>query len=144
MDIGDILVPTDFSECSLRALDFALSLVSEDGEVYLLHVIDSKFLDRLVEHQMAGREEATERLRREAEARMDSIITERESARGKVNKMIVIGIPFVEILRIAKDLDFSLIAMGIRGGAGPLEEILFGGNADKVLRGTRIPVVCVP
>jgi glycine betaine transporter len=144
MDVGDILVPTDFSESSLRALDFALSIISPDGEIYLLHVIDSKFVDQLAEHEFAGREEAIERLRREADARLDSIISERQSATGKTNKMIVIGLPFIEVLRIAKDLDFSLIAMGVRGGTGPLEEILFGGTADKVLRGTRIPVVCVP
>ncbi|MEW6209456.1 MAG: universal stress protein [Acidobacteriota bacterium] len=143
MDIGDILVPVDFSDCSLRALDFALSLVSEDGEIYLLHVIDNAFLDRVAEHSLGEREEVTTKLRSEAEARLDSVIADKQAGE-KINKMIVIGIPFVEILRIAKDLDFSLIAMGIRGSASPLEQLLFGGTADKVLRGTQIPVICVP
>jgi nucleotide-binding universal stress UspA family protein len=48
-------------------------------------------------------------------------------------------------LRIAADLDFSLIVMGIRGRhQGGIEEILFGSTAEKVLRAARIPVVCVP
>jgi nucleotide-binding universal stress UspA family protein len=143
MNIGDVLVPTDFSVCSLRALDFALSVVSDDGEVYLLHVIDNGFLDRVAEHNLGEREEVTAKLRSEAEARLDSVIADKQGG-GKINKMIVIGIPFVEILRIAKDLDFSLIAIGIRGSASPLEQLLFGGTADKVLRGTQIPVICVP
>ena len=53
--------------------------------------------------------------------------------------------PFAEILRIAADLHFSLIVMGIRGRRqGGIEEILFGSTAEKVLRAARIPVVCVP
>ena len=31
MEINDVLVPTDFSACSLRALDFARSLLSPGG-----------------------------------------------------------------------------------------------------------------
>ncbi len=59
--------------------------------------------------------------------------------------MVVVGKPFSEILRIAADLDFSLIVMGIRGQhQGGIEEILFGSTAEKVLRAARIPVVCVP
>ena len=36
---------------------------------------------------------------------------------GKVNieRMIVVGLPFVEILKIARDLDLPMIVMGIRG-----------------------------
>ena len=39
--------------------------------------------------------------------------------------MVVAGKPFAEILRIASDLHFSLIVMGIRGRhQGGIEEIL--------------------
>ena len=144
VEINDILVPTDFSACSLRAVELALSLVSPSGEIYLLNVIDKVLLEKFEEHGLGKQEEATERMRARAEENLDSIIAGHESSSSKLNKMIVIGNPFVEILRIAKDLDFGLIVMGIRGGGSPLEEILFGSTADKVLRGTRIPVVCVP
>ena len=144
MEINDVLVPTDFSGCSLRALDFALSLLSPGGEVYLLNVIDNELLQRFEEHGLGKKEEASEKMRARADEMLDSIITDREGAATKLNKMIVVGVPFVEILRIAKDLDFSIIVMGIRGGGSPIEELLFGSTSDKVLRGTRIPVVFVP
>ena len=144
METGDILVPTDFSDCSLRALDFALSLVSPGGEIYLLNVIDSKFLEGFQELGLGSKEEATQRMRAMADEKLDAIIADHEQAAAKVNKMIVVGIPFVEILRIAKDLDFRLIVMGIKGGMNPIEELLFGGTADKVLRGTHVPIVFVP
>jgi hypothetical protein len=46
--------------------------------------------------------------------------------------MTVVGIPFVEILKIARDLDLPMIVMGIRGQSTPAEEILFGSTAEKV------------
>jgi nucleotide-binding universal stress UspA family protein len=144
MEINDILVPTDFSECSLRALDFATRLLSPGGEIYLLNVIDSEMLQRFEEHGLGGKDEATEKLRSRAEGNLDQVITQREDAGAKLNKMIVVGVPFVEILRIAKDLDFGLIVMGVRGGGSPLQELLFGSTADKVLRGTNLPVLFVP
>ena len=61
-----------------------------------------------------------------------------------IEKMIVVGLPFVEILKIARDLDLPMIVMGIRGQSTPADEILFGSTAEKVLRGTRVPVLCVP
>ena len=144
MEITDILVPTDFSACSLRAVEVALSLISPGGEIYLLNVVDKELLNRFEEHGLGKKEDATERIRARADETLDSIIAGHQTASNKLNKMIVIGVPFVEILRIAKDLDFGLIVMGIRGGGSPLEEILFGSTADKVLRGTRVPVLCVP
>jgi nucleotide-binding universal stress UspA family protein len=58
--------------------------------------------------------------------------------------MVVIGVPFVEILKIARDLDLPMIVMGMRGHSTPPEEVLFGSTAEKVLRGSRVPVLCVP
>jgi nucleotide-binding universal stress UspA family protein len=58
--------------------------------------------------------------------------------------MIVVGSPFVEILKITRDLDLPMIVMGVRGRSTPPEEILFGSTAEKVLRGSRVPVLCVP
>ncbi|MFN0087799.1 MAG: universal stress protein [Blastocatellia bacterium] len=40
---------------------------------------------------------------------------------------------------------YGTIVMGKRGRRqGDIEEILFGSTAEKVLRGTRVPVVFVP
>jgi nucleotide-binding universal stress UspA family protein len=50
----------------------------------------------------------------------------------------------VEILKIASDLDVDLITIGSRGAVAPIKELLFGGTAEKVLRGALCPVLCVP
>jgi nucleotide-binding universal stress UspA family protein len=63
----------------------------------------------------------------------------------RIETMVVVGKPFAEILRVAADLDFTMIVLGTRGRRqGDIEELLFGSTAEKVLRAARLPVVCVP
>ncbi len=145
MKIEDILVPMDFSTGSLRALDYALAMVDSGGEIYLLHVIDAEFLARVSDEGFCDGETARKQLQRKAEDMLRKIAEERSAPDIRLETMVVVGKPFAEILRIAADLDFSLIVMGIRGRrqAG-IEEILFGSTAEKVLRAAHIPVVCVP
>jgi nucleotide-binding universal stress UspA family protein len=143
--IEDILIPIDFSTGSLRALDYALAMIDPGGEVYLLHVIDAEFLARVSDEGFCDAETARKQMQRKAEERLQEIAREHSAAEVRTETMVVVGKPFAEILRIAADLDFSLIVMGIRGQhQGGIEEILFGSTAEKVLRAARIPVVCVP
>ena len=145
MKIEDILVPIDFSTGSLKALEYALALVDPGGEVYLLHVVDSDFVARVSAEDLCDAETARTRMQQKAEAKLQQIAQERSVTNIRLELMVVIGKPFAEILRIAADLAFSLIVMGIRGQhQGQIEEILFGSTAEKVLRAARIPVVCVP
>jgi nucleotide-binding universal stress UspA family protein len=145
MKITDILVPTDFSANSLRAIDFAISLVDQDGDIYLLHVIDSDFIARLSQEGFSLAETATAQLREKAEERMRDILQSLPPPHPRIESMIVIGRPFIEILKVASDLDFQMVVMGIHGMRGDaVEDLLFGTTAEKVLRGTRIPVICVP
>jgi nucleotide-binding universal stress UspA family protein len=145
MKINDVLVPLDFSPNSLRALDFAISLVEPGGEIYLLHVVDADFVTRLNEAGFGEAEMAIARLRQRAEEQLrETMQTYAESGR-VLSSMVVVGKPFAEILRVAADLDFEMIVMGVRGRhQGDIEELLFGSTAEKVLRAARSPVVCVP
>jgi nucleotide-binding universal stress UspA family protein len=145
MNIDDILVPVDFSPCSLRALDFAASLVEKSGEISLLHVIDADFVSRVSDEGFTDRESATNQLRQRAEERLQDVVKKGADSGLRVTSMVVIGKPFAEILRVAADLHFKIIVLGIRGQRERnIEELLFGSTAEKVLRATRIPVICVP
>ncbi|HEX8175503.1 MAG TPA: universal stress protein [Pyrinomonadaceae bacterium] len=140
----DILVPVDFSPTSANAVRAAIGIAAPDGDITLLHVIDQNFLDDAVEASLGTADEITARLRERAEMDFTSMLEGMDTGTLDVERMIVIGIPFVEILKIARDLDLPMIVMGVRGRSTPPEEILFGSTAEKVLRGTRIPVLCVP
>ena len=140
----DMLVPVDFSAPSLNAVRVALKVAEPGGDVTLLHVIDEHFVRDAVAAGMGASEEIADRLRRLAEAEFEQALAGADTGDVNVERMIVVGVPFVEILKIARDLDLPLIVMGMRGRATPPEEFLFGSTAEKVLRLARVPVLCVP
>jgi universal stress protein E len=145
MQFKDILVPVDFSPGSLRAVEFAFSLIDPEGEICLLHVIDSDFVTKLDDEGFLEAEAAIEKLRKRSEERLTELANRNPSETIQVDTMVVVGTPFAEILRVANDLYFEMIVLSIRGKkGGSLEGLLFGSTAEKVLRGARIPVFSLP
>ncbi len=140
----EILVPMDFSPCSVNALKVAVGMASPDGDLTLLHVVDEDFVRAAVAAGMGTTEDIRTRLKEQAEASFPNVLEGIDAGQVDIEKMIVVGIPFVEILKIARDLDLPMIVMGIQGQSTAAEELLFGSTAEKVLRGTRVPVLCVP
>ena len=140
----DILVPIDFSPCSINALKVAVGMAQPEGDLTLLHVIDEEFIQAAVAAGMGTTDDLRGRLKEQAEGSFENVLEGIDTGQIDIEKMIVVGLPFVEILKIARDLDLPMIVMGIRGQSTPAEELLFGSTAEKVLRGTRVPVLCVP
>jgi nucleotide-binding universal stress UspA family protein len=138
---GAVLVAVDFSACSLRALDTALRWREPSAEVTVLHVIDSHLARRMEQTGLLAYEDVIGQMRAAAERDLASLTAERGSA--SFETMIVEGVPFLEIIKIANDLDSDLIVIGSRGHTG-VTEIFFGGTAEKVLRGGHRPVLCIP
>ena len=140
----EILVPIDFSPCSVNALRVAVGMAAPEGDLTLLHVVDDEFIQAAVAAGMGTTDDLRARLKEQAEASFANVLEGIETGNVDIEKMIVVGLPFVEILKIARDLDLPLIVMGTRGQSTSAEELLFGSTAEKVLRGTRVPVLCVP
>jgi nucleotide-binding universal stress UspA family protein len=128
----------------VNALRVAMGMAAPEGDLTLLHVVDEEFIDSAVAAGMGSTEEIRQRLKELAETNFNSVMEGIETGGVNVERMIVVGLPFVEILKIARDLDLPMIVMGIRGQSTSAEELLFGSTAEKVLRGTRVPVLCVP
>lgn len=138
----ELLVAVDFSPCSLRALERALAWRSPTAELTVLHVLDREFVGRVDAYGIADTEQVLARLRERAEEELGRLIAERQAER--VETMIVVGTPFVEIVKLANDLECDLIVIGIHGYDSGLKQLLFGGTAERVLRGASRPVLCVP
>jgi nucleotide-binding universal stress UspA family protein len=140
----DILVPVDFSQTSMNAMRVAHGIAAPGGDLTLLHVIDRDFIEDAVAAGMGSTDDITARMRQQAESNFTSTLEGLDTGDVDIERMIVVGTPFVEILKIARDLDLPMIVMGVRGRSTQPEELLFGSTAEKVLRGTRVPVLCVP
>lgn len=136
-----ILVATDFSDASLRALETALSWRREGAEITLLSVVDTDLVQAIRDSGLTVAEDPAEGLADDANRRLSRLIAERGLQ--NVQAMVVHGQPFVEIVKVANDLDLDLIILG-RSGHSDVEHILFGGTAEKVLRAATRPVLCIP
>jgi universal stress protein A len=141
---ADLLVPVDFSECSVNAVRAAIGIAAPDGDVTLLHVVEESFIAAAVEASMGNTDEITARLRERAEGDFTALRESLDPGEVHLEQMVVVGTPFVEILKIARDLQLPMIVMGVRGRSTPPAELLFGSTAEKVVCGSRVPVLCIP
>jgi nucleotide-binding universal stress UspA family protein len=137
-----ILVAVDFSPCSLRALDTAIAWRKAEADLTVLHVVDVELARRMERTNVTSFQDAMARMKARAEEELTRLREERREV--AFETMVVEGVPFLEIIRIASDLECPLIVLGSRGSTGGLEHVLFGSTAEKVLRGARHPVLCVP
>jgi nucleotide-binding universal stress UspA family protein len=140
-----ILYPTDFSDVSLKAMDF-LKQLRESGseEVLILHVIPEQTILTL-----RGYGEGTvnvdgfERELMEQATKSVAEIEARLTKFGyKVKKVINIGFPLREILTSEKEEDISLIVIGSHGKSN-LEEMFLGSVSEKVIRKCKSPVLVI-
>ncbi len=130
---GHILYATDFSDGSMRALTYALSLAKEDGaELTMLHVIESKTLSEL--YSIEWKRQDRESLRRLIPPDLDLAC--------KPDIEIEVGDPAVEIIRLAGTRNAELIVMGCRGG-GAVSTHLPWSTLHHVLQHAHCPVLTV-
>jgi nucleotide-binding universal stress UspA family protein len=139
-----LLVPVDFSPASEAAFDQALTLARGDGAVLiLLHVIDPALVNFATTHDWGTAEDVEKQMREQAKGALQSYKA-RAVDQCEIDTIVSTGIPFLEILRKAEDFAVDAIVIGKTGARGTLEQLLFGSTAEKVLRGSRYPVIVLP
>ncbi len=136
-----LLVAIDFSPSSRRALDMCLAW-RPAAEITALHVVDTEFVARIEAHGLGAGPELIARLRARADEEFAWLAEEKGAA--AFSPMLVEGVPFVEIVKIANDLEVDIIVMGMHRTTSRLNKLLFGSTAEQVLRTSRCPVLCVP
>lgn len=135
-----ILCPIDFSESSLAALRFAVSLAEEaDAHLILLHVLAWPADDELLVEQFET-VEVRELVERRARERLDALLTEEMRVWCKPVTRIAYGKAYREILATADADSTDLIVIGVRG-RNALDVTLFGSTTNQVVRGASCPVL---
>jgi nucleotide-binding universal stress UspA family protein len=144
-DIRRILVPVDFSERALPALEWAGELARRTGaEIDVIHVWHLPTFINPSVYWQAGSDE--ERLSAQLENQIRASYDELASKAAKQNvtiseRRIERGEPARVILDVAQSGDYDLIVMGTRGHSG-LGRIL-GSVAARVLQHAPCPVMTV-
>ncbi len=141
-----ILVPTDFTEDSARALREAIDIAAVSrGKVYLLHVdqkvplvvgdavIDPTVIDAVEKNdEVIARQKMLEEIRKVAlQTDVEIEIDERH------------GVTFEQILAYMRDKVIDLVVIEPHAKKGVLKSLL-GGVTDRLLRETSCPMLVLP
>jgi nucleotide-binding universal stress UspA family protein len=139
-----ILCPLDFSDESMQALRYALSLAQEaNSRIILLHVLEGfvdepdfkEFRDlKVLDYHQHLEARATERLAQS--------IPDEARTWARPSHRVAKGKPYRQILRIAGEDNIDLIVMGVRG-RGALDKLFFGSTTEQVIRRANCPVLTI-
>ncbi len=137
-----ILVPTDFSELSLAAMDYALSFSHVfGGKIYLLHTLDT-----IPVLALDAMDLTTETVIYETEKNAKNDLHVFVAARiGNVPNLVEVvrkGIAEDQIVEFAKEESIDLIVMATHGRSG-IAHVLMGSVAEKVVQHSPVPVLTV-
>jgi nucleotide-binding universal stress UspA family protein len=156
-----ILVPVDFSACSLAAMHYAASIGERFfSELFLLHVI-AREVETYTIHQQVGHsrvpligpfaetldipatveETVSVDLHERAKAALQAFLPEQYSGM-PCTLHIAVGKPFEQIVDFATIHHVDLIVMGTHGRTG-LVHTLMGSVAERVVRLAPCPVLTV-
>jgi len=132
--IETIVVPVDFSDESLAAVDAALDMAVKPSGIYVVHVIPH--LASTVPYA-AWADDDVARLRAADEALEEQLAAETYQG---IQIRTVIGDPGDSIATVAQEVGAGLIVMPSHGRTG-LKHLLIGSVAERVVRLAHCPVL---
>lgn len=140
---SNILLPTDFSECSAEAARVARLLAERFGSrITVLHVLDEPAaLDPMFRGDVPL-ELLRGRMEQFARESMDAFLSAHFQGFTDFDTILASGIPWREIIRKAREAAAGLILIGTHGRTG-MEHVIFGSTAEKVVRMATCPVLSV-
>ncbi|MET0792284.1 MAG: universal stress protein [Polyangiaceae bacterium] len=134
-----ILVATDFSDCSKRAIDLAVGLAEKlEARLTLTHAWELPNFGYgselyLPSDLLTPFEEA-------AQARLDEALLAVKARLPRATSILRPGAPWQQILKAAELVGADLIVVGTHGRRG-LNHALLGSVAERVVRMAEIPVL---
>lgn len=135
-----ILCPVDFSPTSQHAFDFAVELAARLGaEIKLLHVyqLPTYVMPDGVYEIPVGFETG---LRERLQVEITKFAASKSGAGVAITTELCEGLPFIDIVRVAKEYAADLIVIGTHGRTG-FSHLLMGSVAERVVRTSDIPVI---
>jgi nucleotide-binding universal stress UspA family protein len=140
-----ILVPTDFSEYSDRAIKQAVDIAEQNNaKIYLIHVVDALQqcaidycipLEVMQKVQSDSEKEAAKKMQEEA----NKIL---QSKKIEVAFDVKSGTPYEAILQEQQERKADLIVIASHGRTGILKSLI-GSVAERVMREAKCPVLLV-
>lgn len=137
----DILVPTDGSEGTNKAVEHALDIAKKyDATAHVVYVVNTSAYSTLPAD--SNWESITAALEDEGKQATSEVVEEMQDAGANAVPSVEEGIPHKTILEYADNNDIDLIVMGTHGKSG-LDRLLLGSVTEKVVRASKVPVLTV-
>lgn len=139
--LKNIVLPTDFSEPTIAATQYAVTLAKRFGAtLHLLHVIeDPLMLAPIFESVPLSPRQSFETY---AQDRLENWISPEDRDDLKLELHWFHGHPFSRIIEFAADHRMDLIVMGTHGRS-LISQAILGSVAEKVVRHATCPVMTV-
>ena len=143
MKVERILYPTDFSEGSAHALSYAKDLVKHyNAKLYIAHVVYDVVKTTGMHIPHISSEELYKELNKWGEDEIEKCCAEETRDMDNVEKVILHGVPYEEIIKYAEKENIDMIVIGAYGHSG-LERLIFGSTAERVVRRSTCAVLTV-
>ena len=152
MKLNRVLTATDLSKQSGFALEWAAYLAQcMKADLVLLHVIseeEGKIIEEVigegavVQIPKGIRQNVVEDRQKKMREQYEMVVSREIKVSLKMEEMIRIGVPFLEIIRAAKEKDVDLIVLGTHGRSG-LSHVLIGSVAEKVVHHAHCGVLTI-
>ncbi|MCD4720274.1 MAG: universal stress protein [Desulfobacula sp.] len=138
--LSSIVFGTDFSKTSDKAFDFAIKVAKAlDCELSVFHALD---ITSLHTGKLLSQDEIEQQIReslRKIRARYESRLKELKAYSMDVWE----GIPFIEIVKYARDKHADLLIMAHHSRRVPSGETILGGNVEQVIVRAGCPVISI-
>jgi nucleotide-binding universal stress UspA family protein len=136
-----VLIPVDGSPASLRAVDFAIKMASQnpDSSLVLLNVQNISAMALAGAAMASDLQEAASQASGEA---LNEAIGKLEAAGAVFKTLVRSGQAAETIAQVAREEDIQHIVMGTRG-LGSIQGLLMGSVATKVIHLAEVPITLI-
>ena len=141
-DFRRILVPTDFTETSDLAIDWAIAVARRLGSrITLMHSYELPIVG-FPDGALVATPDIATHLADASRTALDAAVARRQGLDVVVDGILREGVAWEEINRVAGEIEADLVVIGTHGRRG-LARALLGSVAEKVVRTAHCPVTLI-
>ena len=141
--VGTIVVATDFSSESLKALAYAAALLRQgEGTLHLVHVLDIDYSFAVPTLLMTEPIVTAPEVGRANEAELKKLVTKIVGPQIEAHVHVKCGRAYDQICAVAREVAADLLVIATHGRTG-LKHLMLGSTAERVVQYAPCPVLVV-